>query len=249
METILIAVTSLSLAAAAGMGAMLVRTLRLERRRSDARVALLEELAGNPPVRTPERPLRPAVTYDDFELHPSSTRAGAIFEEHHDPSPWPRRFAVIGVVAIVLSVAFLAFRTIGAPDRGSTNQQAAAGSAGQPELTAVTLPLELLSLQHAAENGWLVISGMVQNPRGSAALSGVQATVVLLTADGQPLATDRAPLDFTTLAPGAESPFVIRVAAASEVARYRVGFRSQDGRVLGHVDRRNTDAIARKQAP
>jgi hypothetical protein len=30
------------------------------------------------------------------------------------------------------------------------------------------------------------------------------------------------------------------------VARYRVGFRTEDGRVLPHVDRRGPDALAQK---
>jgi hypothetical protein len=109
--------------------------------------------------------------------------------------------------------------------------------------------LELLSLQHARQNGTLVISGLVQNPRSAAALAGIQATVQLFDPDGRAVATGRAPLDFTTLAPGDESPFVIRVPVSSAVARYRVGFRGENDRVLGHVDRRNSEAVARKQGP
>ena len=49
MDTILVVVTGLSLAMAGAMGALLVRMLREERRRSDARVALLEQLAAAVP--------------------------------------------------------------------------------------------------------------------------------------------------------------------------------------------------------
>jgi len=52
------------------------------------------------------------------------------------------------------------------------------------------------------------------------------------------------PLDFTSLTPGDESPFVIRVPVSGEVSRYRVGFRGPDDRVVGHVDRR-TDQVGR----
>ena len=55
----------------------------------------------------------------------------------------------------------------------------------------------------------------------------------------------RAPLDFATLAPGDESPFVLGVPVSGTVARYRVGFRSEDGRVIAHIDRRAAGTLAR----
>lgn len=276
MDSILIAITGLSLALAAGMGVTLVRTLRFERRRSDARVALLEELAARPEPRPrtaaptrptvpmaqaqsplSEPPLRAAArtsSLDDFELRPGG--AGATIESaqilgtHHEPSAWPRRLAVIGGMAAVLCVVFLGWRTLGAPDAVPPPSTQSAAQAPAPSATAaVAQALELLSLQHAQQDGTLVISGLVQNPRGSSPLADVHATVVLLAADGVTLATSRAPLDFTILAPGAESPFVIRVPAAGSVARYRVGFRGGDDRILGHIDRRNNETVARKQAP
>jgi hypothetical protein len=51
-------------------------------------------------------------------------------------------------------------------------------------------------------------------------------------------------VDFTQLAPGDESPFVIRVDAPTNVARYRVSFRTDAG-VVPHVDRRGQEPIAR----
>src|SRR5688500_98798 len=198
MDTILIAVTSLSLAAAAGMGAMLARTLRIERRRSDARVVLLEELASSrSSLSTPQPPRRPATLLDDFELRPSAARvdgASSIFEHHEEPSAWPRRFAVIGVMAIVVSGVFLGLRALGTLDGGSNSAPASTRATAEASAPVASGPLELLSLQHAEENGSLVISGMVQNPRAGTALSGVQATVVLLAADGRTLASNRAPL-------------------------------------------------------
>jgi hypothetical protein len=275
MDTILFAVTAISLAMAAGMGAMLIRTLRLERRRSDARVELLEELAAERPqprvapasrpqpraawsqkerARTETRgervPVR-ARSFDDFELRPNAAGPVAgpeispeIFEEHEEPSAWPRRFAVIGVMAAVMFAAVFGWRTWGSADSVSP---APSQSARLTPTNAQTL--ELLSLQHAQQDGTLVISGLVQNPRGSEPLAGVQATVVLFDAGGATLATSRAPIDFTTLSPGDESSFVIRIPAAGAVARYRVGFRGGDDRVLGHVDRRNNETVARKQTP
>ena len=253
MDTILISVTALSLAAAAGMGVFLVRTLRRERRRSDARVELLEQLAahGSEPAIERPRASRRAPVLDDFELRPGPVQeqstAGAssiseIFEEHHAPPAWPRRFAIIGAMAAIVCAVFVGVRGFGSSAPSETQ-------APQAQKSESLQPLELLSLQHAQQDGTLVISGLVQNPRGGAPLANVQATAVLFGADGATLTSTRAPLDFTTLGPGDESAFVIRIPAASAVARYRVGFRAGDNSVLNHVDRRNTETVARKQAP
>jgi hypothetical protein len=72
----------------------------------------------------------------------------------------------------------------------------------------------------------------------------VAATAFLFGADGTFLASGRAPLDFTILRPGDESGFVISVPVTLPVARYRIGFRGDDGRIIGHVDRRAANSIA-----
>ena len=69
--------------------------------------------------------------------------------------------------------------------------------------------------------------------------------VFLVACAGSFLASGRAPLDFTLLRPGDESGFVIAVPVTAPVARYRVGFRGEDGHVIGHVDRRSSGTIAR----
>ena len=242
MNTILIAVTAVSLAMAAGMGAMLWRTLRLERRRSAARVELLEEMVAGRQHETAAR----TSSLGDFELRPGGPQGAAdvhIFQEHQAPSAWPRRLAVAGGMAAVVCAVFLGWRGLGSPAPSNTQ------APGQGRASEIAQPLELLSLQHAQQSGALVISGLVQNPRGSAPLANVQATVMLFGADGSTLATSRAPLDFTTLGPGDESSFVIRVPSGAAVARYRVGFRTAHDTVLHHVDRRNTETVAQRQAP
>jgi hypothetical protein len=75
----------------------------------------------------------------------------------------------------------------------------------------------------------------------------VTATAFLFGGDGTFLTSGRAPLDFTTLRAGEESPFVINVPVTGAVARYRVSFRDQTGRVIGHIDRRNNGAVARAE--
>lgn len=290
MDTILLIVTGLSLAMAGALAVLLVRMLREERRRSDARVALLQQLAAEPAAAAAlprgARPLAPQARYvegdparrsvapiavepgrgaaqrtppprvsppadwsrpsfDDFDLRPAvapaATSPQEIFQPHDEPSAWPRRIAVAaGMAALIATVGF------GWSLTGST-PAALQVSGSAPG--AVEQPLELLSLQHTQRNGTLIITGLVQNPRSGPSLSRVQATVLVFGRDGALLTSGRAPLDYTTLAPGDESPFVVRVAAAGNVSRYRVGFRGQDDRVLGHVDRRDPDALARKETP
>lgn len=266
MDTILLTVTGISLALAAGMGVLLARMLRDEHRRSDARVALLSELAGDPadlPVRTAPadlpapvfgvqnrrsiqpkaRPTRSGtLVLDDFELHPEhAAAAGApdLFHEQDEPSPWPRRFAVIGSMAAVIALVLFGL--------SSLRQESQQGTApAQAAAAAEDAPLELLSLRHTQQDGMLTITGLVQNARTGKALSRVKATLFVFGPGGSFITSGRAPLDFTTLGPGDESPFVIRVPVSGDVARYRVGFRGDDDRVLAHVDRRSADAIAQK---
>lgn len=228
MDTILIAVTVLSLALATTMSVVAARMMREERRRSEARVALLSRLAADPPRADGARIVAPSQPL---------TGIGDLFHVEAEPSAWPRRLAVIGGLAAVLAVVVLGFPWT-------------APSGATPEKTArAAQPLDLLSLRHAQQDGMLTITGLVQNPRGGAPLRSVEATVLVFDPSGEMLTSGRAPLDFTTLASGDESPFVIRVAVAGPVARYRVGFRGADGRVLGHVDRRQSESLAQKQVP
>ena len=124
-------------------------------------------------------------------------------------------------------------------DDGAVAQTSQTAAAGQIP------PLELLSLRHSQEVGALVVTGLVQNPRAGQPLTRVVATAFLFSADGTFLASGRAPLDFSTLAAGDESPFVLSVPVTTPVARYRVGFRAEDGRVIAHIDRRAAGTLAR----
>jgi hypothetical protein len=259
MDIVLMVVTGISLALAAGMGVLLARMVRVERLRSDARVQLLEELAvGGASVQTEVAPLHEAPvpsflqstktvaaprsepaaktrrTVVDLPLRDEPTAhvevdgVHELFQDEHEPSPWPRRFAVIGSLAAVLTLAVLGWNQVRESSGTSDTQSAAAAE----------LPLELLSLRHAREGNTLTVTGLVQNPKGAAALSNVQATLFVFGPGGTFITSGRAPLDFTSLTAGDESPFVIRVPVSSDVARYRVGFRGPDDRVVAHVDRR-----------
>jgi hypothetical protein len=85
----------------------------------------------------------------------------------------------------------------------------------------------------------------VQNPKAGAPVSRLTATAVVFAPDGTFLAGGKAPLDYTSLAAGDESPFVVTVPISGSVARYRVGFRAEDGTVVAHVDRRAGDVARR----
>ena len=225
LAPILIIVTVVSMLIAATSSIVLVRWRREERLRSEARVALLRDLAAD---------------QDDLRLRPDDPAdAGRpqIFQAETEPAPWLRRaLAASAVAAVVLTMAWAWSLT------PATRPSPAASS------TARTLPLELMSLRHAQEADAFTVTGLVQNPRGSHQLRRVEATVLLFDSRGTMLTSGRAPLDFTALAAGDESPFLIRVPVTTAVARYRVGFRGADGQVLGHVDRR-LESIAQRQEP
>jgi hypothetical protein len=160
--------------------------------------------------------------------HETTVSVHNLFDEEPEPSPWPRRFAVIGSLAGVLGIAIFAWSQV----RVSPSAPVA------PVTAAAPAPLELLSLRHAREGNTLTVTGLVQNPKGAVPLANVHATVFVFGPGGAFITSARAPLDFTSLTPGDESPFVIRVPVSGDVARYRVGFRGPDDRVVGHVDRR-----------
>jgi hypothetical protein len=254
------------------MCAIVVKMLREERRRSDARVEALLAIADEPQTgglqnvqtvetlasvstaarpngpmraereREPRRPLPPqpdppVPQHDDLELNPVAPVTGVtgLFAERETRSPWGRRLAAAAGCAAVLTAGIIAFSSWpGDPDTSG------ATSAASP------VPLELLSLRHTADTKALTITGLVQNPRGGAGFTGVTAVAFLFAEDGGFISSGRAPLDFTRLEPGQESPFVVQVPITTAVARYRVSFRGENGGVIAHVDRRNAGPVAQK---
>ena len=242
MNTVLFIVTAASLAGTVALAFLLIRVLREERQRSDARVALLQQLAGEQAVATGARPrpqLAAAQEHPDLDLNRFATeRSGALFVTPATDSPWTSRLGIIGVMVLVLGCALAV-----AVFSGAQRVQDQPSQAQAPAPRA----LELLSLSHQQERGALRVSGTVENPRGAASLSHVTAVALLFDAGGGFVASGRAPLDFTTLAAGDESPFVISVPVDRPVARYRISFRTDDGRVVAHVDRRNGAPVARNE--
>ena len=268
MDTVLMLVTALSLAMAIGLALVVAKLLRDDRRRSDARVAALTEMAAEPvPIAPPvitKRPAPVAVAHarpapavhapvtratrprpiDDLELRPSQpavTGVGELFSERAQSSPWGARLGVAAaLVALALVVGFAA------TSLRSANRGAGAQTAQAPAAAVSAAPLELLSLRHTQQSQSLTVTGIVHNPKNGSPLSRVAATAYVFGADGAFLSSARAPLDFTTLAPGEDSPFVVTVPVTGEITRYRIGFRADDGSVIAHVDKRGPDALAQK---
>ena len=267
MDTILMVVTALSLAMVTTMTVVVITLLRQERARSEARVAVLSAMSADPvssrreasplPIRRTVEPMlaQPPRTarspLADFDLRPADhavTGVSELFVQAEPRSPWGRRAAVAGALAATVLVIGFAAASASRPAAVVTNGSAASAPESVPPQSSApgAVPLELLSLHHVQEAERLVITGVVQNPRRGAARSRLVATAFLFGPDGTFLTSRRAPLDFTNLTPGMESPFVVTVPVTGTVARYRVGFRTEDGRVIAHLDRRTPEALAQK---
>lgn len=232
MDVVLVSITALSLLLAIAMGVVLFTVLREDRQRSDARVATLAASSARFDLPVTPRGAEPRREPDQIVR-----TSNELFAVSTEPSPWVRRLGVAVALAVVIGgVAYVVL-----PARSANPSAASATETQNP-------PLELLTLSHTQQPSGLTISGTVYNPRGAAPVSQVFAAVVLFGPGGNFLTSARAPLDFTTLRPGEESPFVVTVPVAAAVARYRVGFRGADGSVIAHVDRR-ADATAAQNAP
>ena len=215
MDVVLLTLTTLSLAAAAGFGALSWRVGLEERERSRARIAALSTAMG---------------AGNSSDADGPRVAVGSVVERAGNAlSGRPIvKFAAIGVMTLAIVVgAFVGYRS-----HGSTP---AAGSG--------PAPLELMSMRYQHEGSTLTVSGLVRNPAGGSAINGLNAVVFAFDGNGGFVSSGRAPLDFGALAPGDESPFVVTVPNAPSVARYRVSFRTGTG-VVRHVDRRGATVLA-----
>ncbi len=231
MDTVLAAVTLVSLLVAIGMTILAWRLLREERRRSDARIALLvaeRAAAARPEVEqdivSDWRHGRPAAT--SSPTAPSAPRE--LFVEG-TPSlaglgPAPIIAAAVLVVGMVASLI-----VVNGP--ASTPDVLVTAPAAQP--------LELLTLMHDRLDDTLVIRGTVRNPDDGGEQRNLVAVVSLFDRAGDLLGTSRAALEQLVLGRGATSPFVVSAPAERSVGRYRISFRDADDAVMPHVDRRD----------
>jgi hypothetical protein len=227
MDSVLIVLTCASVAAAAVFGFSAWRSRTEEARRSAARVAALSAAIDGVDPPSPE-PASAATWMPSVAGMNTPVAMTSMFSTASGASVQGRplmRLAVFGGLATAfLVLATLASRDSAAPSRPS----------GSADAT-----LELVSMQHTREGRALTVTGLVRNPRAGVPRSNVSATVLAFDRAGGVVASGRAALDFTTLAPGDESPFVVKIPAAPGVARYRVSFRTDEG-IVRHVDRRST---------
>ena len=66
--------------------------------------------------------------------------------------------------------------------------------------------------------------------------------MVLFDKDGAYFASGKAELEFPALRPGEESPFSVKIPNVTEIGKYRIGFRRDDGSVIAHLDKRGQRA-------
>jgi hypothetical protein len=254
MDTTLIGATLISLAMATALSVIVWRLLRDERRRSEARVAALADMAArsaDPPPRS--RPLaRAAAAVDDIARDsrpsrivdlplrdtPAPPSSAPLFVHPAQASPWRRRAVIMAALGLASAAIVLFALTVQNERRNPA--PGAVASAGAP------LPLELLSLRDARDADTLTITGLVENPRNGVTLARISVTAFVFDRGGNFLTSGRALLDVTSLTPGDQSPFVVSVPLppSAAVARYRVSFRGEDGRVISHVDKRQQGIVA-----
>lgn len=242
METMMLAVAGLALALALGMAVVAWRLLRSDRERTEARAAMLRQLAFEPEPDLDER------VFQSPDMSPSPEPAfGATVDRTPAPS---RRLMAVGVVMVFMAVGAASVYGIYGPISDKTDGNA--GSGGDRGLSRRSSsgakaeevrPLELLSLSHRRESEDFVVAGLVQNPQDGRTAPSVMAVVYAFNAQGEYFASGKATLEFGPLAPGAESPFMVRLPKTPGVTRFRVGFRAQDGSVVAHVDRRHSGGL------
>jgi hypothetical protein len=242
MDTTLVGVTLLSMMMAASLSVVVWRMLRDERQRSEARVIALSRLAtGQRGTANGERPRANSDGPTAFELPLHSgpvVTSSNLFTQPEQATPWGHRFAVMAALGLVVASVILFALT--ATDRKAAARVAPATAAN----AAVAAGLELVSLRDTRQADSLTITGLVHNPRGGAALRNITVTAYTFDDKGSFLASGRALIDVTALAPGDESPFVVSVPVTDTVARYRIGFRDEAGRVVAHVDKRRHASVA-----
>jgi hypothetical protein len=256
MDLVLLTLTTMSLAAAAGFGFLSWRFGREERQREQARIAALATaMTGPSAVRGRDETATASMLRGFGETGPALGEAfpseaataeprfavGSVFDRAIE-GLWGHRAikaAVIGAMVVTIALGAI----IGA--RMSDNAAASKTATHKETIaTNAAAPLELLSMRHQRQGTMLTVSGLVRNPSQGIAMNSITAVVFAFDRTGAFLASGRAALDFSALGPGDESPFAVNIPNALDVARYRVTFRGGSG-VVRHIDRRgNQEQLA-----
>lgn len=194
-----------------------VYLIRLERRRSDARVAALAAAIDGA-----EWPTR---FEGDERDEPAVTSApvSLVVPEIERPSRAPA-FAIAALVVLAAGTLLAVGMSGGS-------------RAPRPAAAANVSAIELLSMGHAMDNETLIVSGLVRNPTGTAT-PALSAVISVLGPDGRVLARGESRLDAVALAPGKETTFRVSVPEVADAGRYRLAF-VNGSQIVPHVDRRS----------
>jgi len=196
-----------------------VYLIRLERRRSDARVAALASAIDNPRWAT------------GVEDEGREQEDGVI-------SPWamslvvpdverPSRAPAFAIAALVILAAG-ALLAVGMSGGSRASRHASAVSATS---------IELVSMRHAMDGETLIVSGLVRNPTATTT-PALSAVVSVVGRDGRVIAHGESQLDPTVLGPGKETTFRVTVPQVGDPGRYRLAF-VNGSQIVPHVDRRS----------
>jgi hypothetical protein len=196
-----------------------VYLVRLERRRSDARIAALALAIDNPRWAT------------GVEDEGREQEDGVI-------SPWamslvvpdverPSRAPAFAIAALVILAAG-ALLAVGMSGGSRASRHASAVSATS---------IELVSMRHAMDGETLIVSGLVRNPTATTT-PALSAVVSVVGRDGRVIAHGESQLDPTVLGPGKETTFRVTVPQVGDPGRYRLAF-VNGSQIVPHVDRRS----------
>ena len=269
METILIAVTIVSIAIAVAAVVAARRVRIAEAQRSEARIAALsaaaelhgpsdggwKQVAGEWQwvAAAPAAPARPAAIaapqpraaaqtarFDDIRFAP----------EVDEPETAPaiafgtvERGEATTARLPMFAAAALIVMLGGAMLFLRTSSPDSGGASTATVAAHAVDPLELVSLGHMREVTSLTITGTIRNPISGHKVEGLTAVVSLLDSNGGLVSTKDVPLDYRALGPGEEAPFTVSVPDPGAIARYRVSFRAGT-EVVPHVDRRAETKLA-----
>ncbi len=160
MESVLVVITLGSLAMTIALALLLVRLMRAERRRSNARVALLRDLADDAARQQADR-VNPEMDWDrgdlvadeidDFDPADSigSRPSADLFVRPQARSAWPRRILVAATIALVAGLGAFSLRTT------SSNVMPGFVARNTQQTAATQTPglLELVSLKQTQDGG------------------------------------------------------------------------------------------------
>jgi hypothetical protein len=247
METALLVITFISIAAAVAAMVSARQVKKREEERSEARVAALAaaaethgatdggwtQVAGEWQWTPNAQGIR-----DQGFPNPQSLITGGserFFGTVERDEPSGSRLPMLAAAALIVMLG----GTLIFLNTSASKERAATTAVQAPHAE----PLELVALGHARDLSVLTISGTVRNPSTGVKVEGLTAVVSLLDRDGTLVSTKDVPLDYRALRPGEEAPFKVSVPDAGPIARYRVSFRAGTA-VVPHVDRRSDTKLA-----